>query len=96
MRAGIGPMVNLGYPDNVRILQRRPIELSAPPGFPLKSFAEVAFRSIGVTASEARDLAQEFVANPAWLVGIPVDEVANVQEVSLRAGPALLTAISNG
>jgi hypothetical protein len=35
-------------------------------------------------------MAQKFAAHPAWLLDIPPDAVVNLQEVSLRAGPALL------
>ena len=86
----IGPMVEQNYPDNVHIVQARPIEFSVPSGFALEHFAEVAFRSIGVSLWEARAMAQKFAAHPAWLLDIPPDAVVNVQEVALRAGPALL------
>jgi hypothetical protein len=49
LRTEIGPMVAANYPDNVHILQARPVELSVPSGFALQHFAEVAFRSIGVS-----------------------------------------------
>ncbi len=90
LRTEIGPMVAANYPDNVHILQALPIELSVPSGFALEHFAEVAFRSIGVSLWEARAMAQKFAAQPAWLLDIPPDAVVNVQEVALRAGPALL------
>jgi hypothetical protein len=90
LRTDIGPMVAANYPDNVHILQARPIELSVPNGFDLEHFSEVAFRSIGVSLWEARAMAQKFAANPAWLLDIPSNAVVNVQEVALRAGPALL------
>ena len=86
----IGPMVAANYPDNVHILQALPINLSVPPGFALEHFAEVAFRSVGVSSWEARAMAQKFAGHPAWLLDIPPDAVVNVQEVALRAGPALL------
>ena len=35
-------------------------------------------------------MARKFAAHPAWLLDIPDDAVVNVQEVALRAGPALL------
>jgi hypothetical protein len=86
----IGPMVEENYPDNVHIVQARPIELSVPSGFALEHFAEVAFRSIGVSSWEARAMAQKFAAHPAWLLDIPSDAMVNVQELALRTGPALL------
>ena len=86
----IGPMLELNYPDGVHILQARPIELSVASGFPLEHFAEVAFRSIGVSSWGARAMAQRFAANPAWLLDVPPDALVNIQEVSLQAGPAML------
>jgi hypothetical protein len=90
LRTEIGPMVAANYPDNVHIRQALPFELSVPSGFALERFAEVAFRSIGVSVWEARAMAQKFAAHPAWLLDIPPDAVVNVQEVALWAGPALL------
>ena len=90
LHSQIGPMVEANYSDNVHILQARPIELSLPSGFALEHFSEVAFQSIGVSMWEARNMAQKFAAHPAWLLDIPPDAVVNVQEVALRAGPALL------
>jgi hypothetical protein len=86
----IGPMVEESYPDNVRILQAQPIKLSIPSGFALEQFAEVAFRSIGVSPWEGRAMAQKFAADPAWLLDIPPHAVVNVQKIALQGGPALL------
>ncbi len=90
LRTQIGPMVELNYPDGVQIVQMRPIEVSVPFGFPLEQFAEVSFRSIGVSLWEARALAQRFAAHPAWLLDLPPDALVNIHEVSLQGGPAML------
>jgi len=90
LRTQIGPMVELNYADRVHILQARPMELSIASGFPLEHFAEVAFRSIGVSSWEARAMAQRFAANPAWFLDIPPDAVVNIQGVSVQASPAML------
>lgn len=90
LRTEAGPMVAANYPDNVHILQALPFKFSVPAGFPLAHFAEVAFRSVGVSSWEARGMAQKFAAHPAWLLDIPPDAVVNAQEVALQAGPALL------
>ena len=82
--------VAANYPGDVHILQVPPIELSVPSGFALERFAELAFRSIGASLWEARAMAQKFAAHPAWLLDIPADALMNVQDVALRAGPALL------
>ena len=90
LRTTIGPMVEVDYPDNIRIVQVRPMELLIPPGFDLEYFAEVAFRSIGVSSWEAQLISQKFAAHPAWLLDIPRDPVARVREVSMQKGPALM------
>jgi hypothetical protein len=84
LRTEIGPMVAANYPDNIHILQARPIELSVPSGFAFEDFSEVAFRSIGVSLWEARAMARKFAAHPAWFLDIPSHAVVNVQEVALR------------
>jgi len=91
MRAVIGPMLAADYPGEVQILQSKPVSLSVPSGFPLEAFANVAFRSIGVSSRDAGAMARKFAADPAWFVDIPPDEVVNLQELSLANGPALLT-----
>lgn len=90
LRAGIGPLVAADYPGEVQILQSRPIQLSLPHGFPLSQFAETVFRSVGLSWWEARALARRYAANPSWLIGIPSDEPARIEEVSLRSGTGLL------
>jgi hypothetical protein len=90
LRTAIGPMVAADYPDDVQVLQARPIEVSIPSGFALERFAETAFRSLGVSVWESRALAQKFVANPAWFLDVPPGEVVQIQEVALRNGPALV------
>ena len=91
LRAMIGPMLAADYPGEVQILQSRPVSLSVPSGFALETFANVAFRSIGISSRDAASMARKFAANPAWFVDIPPDEVVNIQELSLVNGPALLT-----
>ncbi len=90
LRTAIGPIVAANYPNDIHVLQSRPIEISVPSGFALEHFAELAFRSIGASSWEARAMAREFAANPAWLLDIPPEAVVSVQEVALSAGPALL------
>ena len=90
LRTEIGPMVAATYPDDVHIVQARPIEFSVPSGFALEHFAEMAFRSIGVSLWESRAMAQKFAGHPAWLLDIPPEAVVNVREVALHGGPALL------
>ena len=90
LRYSISPMVNVGYKDDVGILQAKPIEFSIPSGFQLQRFAEIAFRCLGLSEHDAVAMAEKFTANPAWLLDIPSDEPADVEQVILRSGPALL------
>lgn len=90
LRADVGATIGLEYSGGVEILQTKPISMTIPAGFPLERFAEVAFRSAGASEREALNMARKFAANPAWLLDVSPDEVVNVQELSLAAGPALL------
>ena len=90
LRTEIGPIVAANYPENIQILQARPIALSVPSGFVLEDFTEVAFRSVGVSLWEARAMARKFAAHPAWFLDIPPDQLVNVREVALQAGAGLL------
>lgn len=90
VRTVIGPTVVANYPDNVHIVQGLPIEFSVSSGLVLEHFAEVAFRSLGVSLWEARAMARKFAAHPAWLLDISPDAVVNIREVALKTGPALM------
>lgn len=90
VRATIGPLIAADYPGEIQILQSKPAQLFLPSGFPLPRFAETVFRSVGLSWPEARALARRYAANPSWLIGIPADEAARIEEVSLRLGSGLL------
>ena len=90
LRTEIGPTMAANYPENVQILQARPIELSVPSSFSLEDFTEVAYRSVGVSLWEARAMARKFAAHPAWFLDIPPNGLVNVREVALQGGPGLL------
>lgn len=90
LRYEIGPTVTADYPDNVQIVQSRPIRLSTPSNFALDYFAELAFRSIGVSSWEARAMAQKFAAHPTWLLDIPPEAAVSVREIMIRGSSALL------
>jgi hypothetical protein len=90
LRGVIGPIVVANYPGHVGVLQTAPIRLEMPAGFPLRQFAEVAFRSAGLEWHEARQLAEEFAAQPAWLLDVPADTAVTVETVSLRGASGVL------
>lgn len=90
VRATMGPLIAADYQGEIQILQSKPVQLFLPSGFPLSRFAETAFRSVGLSWSEARALARRYVEHPSWLIGIPSDEAARIEEVSLRWGSGLL------
>jgi hypothetical protein len=90
LRAVIGPMLVARYPGDVEILQTAPIRLEMPAGFPLERFAEVAFRAGGVPWREARQLAEDYARQPAWLLDVPADETVLVETISLPGGGSAL------
>jgi hypothetical protein len=90
LRAAIGPIVAATYPGDVEVVQTTPIRLEMPADFPLQRFAEAAFRSAGLSWQEARQLAEDFAAQPAWLLDVPADAAVSVETVSLPAGSGVL------
>lgn len=90
VRATIGPMVSARYPGDVVVLQAKPVQLFVPASLPLDQLAEISFRSLGLSWYEARAMARRFVSNPSLLIGIPPDEPARIENVSLRTGSGLL------
>lgn len=78
LRAVIGPLVFAQYPGDIEVVQAT-IHLDLPAGFPLAQFAEVAFRSAGLSWWEARKLGEEFASRPAWLLDVPENELATVE-----------------
>jgi hypothetical protein len=85
VRLQLGPIVNADY-GQVTLSQCRPFMLITSPGFDTARFLEVAFRILGVEERDARRMSYKFATNPAWFWGIPRDERATIQEVSLRSG----------
>jgi hypothetical protein len=90
LRAVIGPMLVARYPGDVEIVQTAPIRLEMPAGFPLERFAEVAFRAGGLPWREARQLAEDYARQPAWLLDVPADAAVLVETVSLPGGGSAL------
>jgi hypothetical protein len=90
LRLEMAPMVIAGYADEVQVIQSKPFAFETPAGFPLAKFAEAAFRCAGVPAGPARAMAEKYAANPAWLLDVPEDEVAQVEEILMGARSGLL------
>jgi hypothetical protein len=90
LHAEVGPVVAAAYPGDVELLQAPPIRLEMPAAFPLARFVDVVFRAGGVPPDEARRLADEFAANPAWMLDVPDDDGALVETVALPHGNGLL------
>ncbi len=89
LRTEIAPMVGANYPGDVEVLQTT-MSLSIPPGFPLADFAAVALQTLGVDARAARQWGEKFAAHPGWLIDIPADELATLEELRLHQGPAIV------
>lgn len=86
LRASVGATLVAEFADGGQVIQTRPVELLLPPGFPLERFVETVFRAGGMSWREARTFAQKFATQPSWLLEIPRDEEAIVQEVQLASG----------
>ena len=89
LEVATGALVFAQYSD-VQVMQCERIALLTPPGFQTAAFVETVFRILGVGATEARHMGQRFAANPAWFLGVPREDAANVQEVQVRGVPAML------
>ena len=86
LRGVVGPIVVAGYPGELEVTQTPPIRLEMPADFPLQRFAEVAFRAGGLPWWEARQLSEEYAAQPAWLLDVPANAAVSVETVSLADG----------
>ena len=94
LRVVVGPSVVARYPtspnggaaDHVEIVQTPPLRLEMPAGFPVAEFAEAAFRAAGMPWWEARRLAEEYAASPAWLTAAPEGSDIRVEKIALAAG----------
>jgi hypothetical protein len=94
LRVVVGPSVVARYPgslaggaaDDVEIVQMPPLRLEMPAGFPVARFAEAAFRAAGLPSWEARRLAEEYAASPAWLTAAPEGSNIKLEKVALAAG----------
>jgi hypothetical protein len=86
VRGVVGPIVVATYPGGLEVTQTPPVRLEMPADFPLQRFAEVLFRSAGMAWWEARRLAEEYAAQPAWLLDIPADAAVSVETVALADG----------
>jgi hypothetical protein len=86
LRGVVGPIVFAAYPGGLEVTQTSPIRLEMPADFPLQRFAEVAFRAGGVPWMEARQLSEEYAAQPAWLLDVPANAAVSVETVPLADG----------
>jgi hypothetical protein len=86
----VGPMVTLEYAGGIEISETKPIDFLTPAGFPLQRLAELALRGMGVSEREAGEMARQFSANPSILLDAPARSMADVEQIVLRSGPAVL------
>jgi len=95
VRTEFGPSVLANYPEELQVAQTQPPQLFFPPDLDIEQLIEKTFRSIGVPAAEASRLARNFKSQPALLLQIPPDEDAQLTEITLRHGPAMLVEERN-
>jgi hypothetical protein len=86
----VSPMIVANYPGDITLMQLQPIGVTAPAGFAMHDFAEIAFRIVGLNSTDARRMASQFTANPSWFLGVPRDEAADIREVDLRSGKGIV------
>jgi hypothetical protein len=86
----ISPLLIAKWDDDTTLMQLRPIAINAPASVAMNEFVEVAFRALGLGYWEARKLAERFAAHPTWFLGVPQDDPARIQEVTLASGPGML------
>jgi hypothetical protein len=90
VRAEFGPSIIAGYPEDLQVVQSQPPQLYIPEGLDIEQLIDTTLRSIGVPAAEASRFARDFKTQPALLLQIPPEEDAQVAEITLRHGPAML------
>jgi hypothetical protein len=64
--------------------------LSAPSGVPVPQVMEVLFRVLGMSATDARGLREQFSANATAFVPIPKRYDMDIRQVPMPSGPGLL------
>jgi hypothetical protein len=72
------------------VAQAAPSALRVPAGFPLVQFMEVLFRLLGLNATEARTLRDQFAANAAAFMPIPPRFDMEIRQVPMASGSGLL------
>jgi hypothetical protein len=95
LRVVVGPSIVARYPGarpsaDVEIVQTPPLRLEMPAGFPVAQFTEAAFRAAGLPWWEARRLAEEYAADPAWLMAAPEGSQVDVEKVFVAGREALV------
>jgi hypothetical protein len=85
------PIVTVDYQRlDIELLQSAPLIISAPPGFHMGNFTELALRILGLNATQARHFGSRMSTTPAWFLGIPEEDAVTIREVALKSGPGTL------
>jgi hypothetical protein len=86
----VGPIVEADYPEiDASLLQARPFTLVTPQDVDPSKLVEIAFRLLRLSPGDARRLAHVFAATPSLFLGIPADERASIEVISLHSGPGV-------
>jgi hypothetical protein len=89
LEARIGPVIIADY-DGILLLQSLPFELIKPADLDLQQFHWVAFRVLGMSASEAWALSTDLSISPALLMFMPKEEGDLVRGFSTRSGTGVM------
>ena len=85
----IGPVVIADY-DGLLLLQSLPFEVTKPANLDLQQFYSVAFRILGMSASEAWTRSTELGISPALLMFMPPEDRDLVHAFSTPAGTGVM------
>lgn len=86
----VNRFVIASWPEDITLIQSRPVSLSAPPNVHFPALAEIGLRIVGVGREPAKRLAVRMGENPGLVLAIPQDEGARIREVALRSGTGTL------
>jgi hypothetical protein len=78
--------------DGTLLLQSRPFRLTTPAGFDLALFYRIAFRSMGMSETEAGALSSDMGFSPALIMFMPKEDRDLLREFNTPRGTGMMIA----
>ena len=85
----VGPIIVADY-NGVLLLQSLPFQLKTPADFNLELFYRIAFRSLGMSAAEARAMSVDAAMSPAYLTLAPKEEQELFTRFKTKTGSGVM------